>query len=238
MITIKHKKTTIDDVITIYSDIQRHFGKVLASTKTDYKDLNENKDTRIVTFKFIIESVQTNIILLHLVKENFGELKLWDNHQFETGEQRNAFINDRLYFILGDLRENLFINTFLRFESFMKIVALSLDITGERINTVCKRVIEKLNLNPDCNNLIDLFTYSRNTMHSEGFHTRDNLKITYKENSFELRKNEPLLFYDLDFLAFMIIEIGNLMSDIINNKEIVEKEILEHTYANITFEYE
>ncbi len=238
MITIINKKTTIDEVIDIYSDVQKHFTKILKLTKTDYENLNENKDTRIVSLKLIIESVQTNIILLHSVKENFGELKLWNNHQFETIDQRNAFINDRLYFIMGDLRESLFINTFLRFESFMKIIALSLGINGERINTVCKSVIEKLNLNPDYNNLIDLFTYSRNTIHSEGFHTRDNIIIVYKENSFEFKKNEPLLFYNLDFLAFMIIEIGNLMANIINTEEIVVKDVLEHTYSNISFEYE
>lgn len=238
MMIITHKKTTIDEVIGIYSDIQRHLGVLLKSTRTEFKKLDENKDTRIVTLKFMIEAVQTNIILLHSVRQNFGELELWDNHHFETKEQREAFINDRLYFIFGDLRENLFIGTFIRFESFMKIIAQSLDINGERINNICKSVIEKLNLNPDYNNLIDLFTYSRNTIHSEGFHTRNNIIIIYKENSFEFNKNQPLLFYDLDFLAFMICQIGDLIMDIIHNKEIAIKEILEHTYANITFEYE
>lgn len=229
---------SIDEVIGIYSDLQQHFSITLKATNESFKELDQNKDTRIVSLKFIIESCQTNIILLHLIKENFGTIKLWENYKFANTEERNNFLNDRLYFILGDLREGLFINIFLRFESFMKIIASSIEINGERINTVCKSIIDNTGVSPDYKNLIDLFTYSRNTIHSEGFHTRNTTTIIYKEKSFEFIKNAPLLFYEIDFLAFMLTEIGNLMRDIIHSEVIAEKVHIEHAYANLTFEYE
>ena len=36
----------------------------------------------------------------------------------------------------------------------------------------------------------------------------------------------------------MLIEIGNLMEDIINCELIAKKQLIEHSYANLTFEYE
>ncbi|MDQ7960391.1 MULTISPECIES: hypothetical protein [Flavobacterium] len=238
MAIIKNKKTTIDEIINPYIEIQQHYSKILKSINKDFKNLDKDKDTRIVSLKLIIEACQTNIILLNLVKENFGNLKLWDNHHFENNEERDKFLNDRLYFILGDLRESLFINIFLRFESFIKIISKSIGITGERINTVCKDLIDNTNVNTDYKNLIDLFTYSRNTIHTEGFHSRKTITVTYKGKSFEFKKDEPLLFYDIDFLAFMLSEIGNFIKDVIYSKTISKNLFIEHTYANLNFEYE
>ena len=238
MAIIRIKKTSIDEIIETYSSIRNHFSAVMEKTLGNFAELDQNKDTRIVSLKFIVEPIQTNIILLHLIKENFGTLPLWDNQTFENNDQRNEFLNNRLYFILGDLREGLFVNVFLRFESFMKIIASSIGIDGERINTVCKAVIDNTGVNPEYKSLVDLFTYSRNTIHSEGFHTRNSVTVNYKERSFDFVQDSPLLFYDLDFLAFILVEVGSLMEDIINCHIIAEKPIVEHSYANLTFEYE
>lgn len=238
MTIIKNTKTSIDEIINNYTSIRNHYSKVMKKTNENFAQLDQNKDTRIVSLKFIVEPTQTNIILLHLIKDNFGTLSLWDNQTFANNDERNDFINNRLYFIQGDLREGLFINVFLRFESFMKIIASSIGINGERINSVCKAVIDNTAINPEYKNLIDLFTYSRNTIHSEGFHTKNSVTVTYKESSFDFVKDSPLLFYNLDFLTFMLIEIGNLMEDIINCELIAKKQLIEHSYANLTFEYE
>jgi len=238
MAIIKHKKASIDKIIDTYSNIQNHYSVVMEKTLTNFAELDQNKDSRIVSLKFIVEPIQTNIILLHLIKDNFGTLPLWDYQTFKSNDERDEFLNNRLYFILGDLREGLFVNVFLRFENFMKIIASSIGIDGERINTVSKAVIDSTGINPEYKSLIDLFTYSRNTIHSEGLHTRDTVTVTYKERSFDFVKDSPLLFYDLDFLAFMLMEIGNLMEDIINCDLIARKPSIAHSYANLTFEYE
>jgi hypothetical protein len=238
MAIIRNKKSSIDEVIDTYSSIRNHFSTIMEKTLANFAGLDQNKDTRVVSLKLIVEPVQTNIILLHLIKDNFGTLPIWDNQPFKNNDERNEFLNNRLYFILGDLREGLFINVFLRFESFMKIVAASIGINGERINTVCKAVIDNTGVNPDFKNLIDLFTYSRNTIHSEGFHTRNTVTVTFKGRSFDFVKDSPLLFYDLDFLAFMLMEVGNLMEEIINSGIISGEPLVEHSYANLTFEYE
>ena len=238
MLKIKSKKLSIDEMIDNYLIIKNHFSAIKKKTLEGFSGIDQNKDTRIVSLKFIIESIQTNIILLHLIKENFEALPLWDNHNFENNDERNEFLNNRLYFILGDLREGLFSNVFLRFESFIRIIGSRIGIKGERINTICKSAIDNTGVNSEYKNLIDLFTYTRNTIHSEGIHTRDTVTITFKGSSFDFMKDSPLLFYDLGFLTFMLNEVGNLMEDIINSRVVSVNPLIEHSYANLAFEYD
>ena len=92
MLKIKSKKLSIDEMIDNYLIIKNHFSAIKKKTLEGFSGIDQNKDTRIVSLKFIIESIQTNIILLHLIKENFEALPLWDNHNFENNDENFMFI--------------------------------------------------------------------------------------------------------------------------------------------------
>lgn len=238
MIQLKILKTPIKEVIDLYSRTQQDIGVKIKTIKKTYPKIDENKDARLVTLKLMMEAVQSNIVLMHCIKKAFKELKLWENQNLETDEEKQEFLNNRLYFISGDLREGLFLTSFMRFENFIRIIALDLNIAGERINKLSKDVIEDLNLNDDYKNLIDLFTYLRNTVHTGGFHSRNNVTVNYKQTNYEFIKNSPTTFYNDEFLEFLIKELTNLIEDITNSDKIKEKNSLPHNYSVITFEEE
>lgn len=127
---------------------------------------------------------------------------------------------------------------FLRFENFIKLVSNSQGINGDRLNKLTKDLIKKLNLNNDYENLVDLVTYVRNTIHTEGFHTRQNVTISYKGKNFELKKDEPVTFYNEDFLHFLIEEVNKLVLEIINSTDVKEVALIEHTYSGLKHIYE
>lgn len=233
---IKHKKTNIKDFVNLYEDIGSVFSdsyKVILTL--GYDDL---KDTRNLFYKFVIEATQTNIILFHLIEEHFGNLKLWKKQNFKNEEEKYDFLANILSPIIGDLRESLFVNIFLRFENFIKLISNSQDLTGEKLNNLTKRLIQKLNLDLDYENLIDLITYVRNTIHTEGFHTRTDKLISYKGKCFELKKNKPVIFYNDFFLKFLIQEVNELVLAIIDSTNIKAIPLIEHTYSNLTHIYE
>jgi hypothetical protein len=124
----------------------------------------------------------------------------------------------------------------MRFENFIKIIANSLNIAGERINKLSKDVIDDLDLEDDYKNLIDLFTYLRNTVHTGGFHNRDSVTVNYKQNDYEFIKDSPTPFYEDNFLEFLIKEVTDLMVAIIDSIKIKAKDSIEHNYSVITFE--
>jgi hypothetical protein len=234
---IQNKKTTLKELIELYSGLRFEFGDLLKKLQTE-NSWNEIKDTRLVSLKLMIEPIQSKIILLHLMDEHFGDISLWELQNFQSQDQKNDFLNNRLYFIINELRESLFINVFIRFENFIKLTAKSVGLNGDRINSLSKDLIDKLNLNQEYKELINLFTYIRNLMHTEGFHTKPDKTITYKGTDYEFIPNQPVIFYNVDFLCEMLTEIKNLISEIIESNDIKSQTEIGHTYEDLTFDYE
>jgi hypothetical protein len=233
---IQHKKVTIKELIDLYEDIRFIFSdsyKKIVSLGYD-----DSKDSRNMIYKLWIEASQTNVILFHLIGEHFGNLELWNLQKFSSEEQKEEFLRDRLGFIIGDLRENLFVNVFLRLENFIKLISRSQNIVGEKINKLSKDLIDKLNLNSDFKNLIDLTTYLRNTIHTEGFHTKNNVTIIYKGKDFDFFKDMPVTFYNEDFLFFLIKELDILVFEIINSQQIKSILLIEHNFSGLNHIYE
>lgn len=238
MIELKIEKQPLEEVINLYSRIKEDIGAKINSTTEKYPDLNETKDVRLVSLKLIMEAVQTNIILFHCIGDSFKDLDLWNYQDFKDEAHKQEFLNNRLYFISGDLREGVFTTTFLRFENFIKIIAGVLNIRGERINKLSKDVIDHLGIKEEYKNLIDLFTYLRNTVHTEGIHNRDSINISYKNNNYDFIKDSPTTFYNYTFLEILIREVTDLMNLIIDSEEIKAKDSIPHNYSNILFNEE
>lgn len=236
MTTINHKKITVKELITLYTDIRFEFGDLL--TELQKNGWDEDKDTRIVSLKLMIEPIQSVIILLYLIDEHFGDISLWELQKFANQKQKNDFLNNRLSFIVNELREGLFVNVFIRFENFIKIISKSLNISGDKINALSKKLIDELNLNSDYKELINLVTYSRNTMHTEGFHTQTDKTITYNGIDYPFTQNQPLLFYNEETLKLILTETKKLIAEIIKNPKVKSQYYIGHSYENLIHNYE
>ena len=190
----------------------------------------------VETFSKLRKSQKT--ILFHLIGEYFGDIKLWKLQKFANKEDKENFLRNQLDFIVSDLRENLFVNTFLRFENFIKLIAKSQGINGDKLNKLTKDLIDKLVLDHKYKDLIDLITYIRNTIHTEGFHTKPDVTISYKGQNFELKQNQPVTFYNEDFLHYLISEINEFVMAIINTNEVRSITLIEHTYVGLNHIYD
>lgn len=235
MIELQIEREPIEQVIDMYSRIKEDLGQKINLIIEENPEIDGNSDVRLVSMKLTMEVVQTNILVFYCIRDSFKNLEIWEYQEFENEAKKQEFLNDRLYFISGDLRENVFSNTFLRFENFIKIIANSLNIPGERINKLSKDLIEHLDIADDYKNLIDLFTYLRNTVHTAGFHNRDNVTVNYKGVDYEFVKDSPTIFYNNDFLELLVKEVTDLMKLIIDSEEIKEKDTIEHNYSNLVF---
>jgi len=158
--------------------------------------------------------------------------------KFENDKVKQNFLRNQLDFILSDLRENLFVNIFLRFENFIKLITRSQGLNGEKLNKLTKDLIDKLGINIQYKDLVDLVTYIRNTINTEGFHTKPDVTISYKVQDFELKQNNPVTFYNEDFLHFLISEISEFVMIIITTNDVKSISFIEHTYVGLNHIYD
>ena len=233
---VKHKKNTVQKLVNMYENIRYIFSDSFQIVKSYGYD--ENIDCRTVFYKIACQTTQTNVILFHLIDEYFEDIELWKFQKLENEEQKQQFLRNQLDLIISDLRENLFVNIFLRFENFIKLISRSQEINGNKLNKLSKDLIDKLNLNSDYKNLINLITYIRNTIHTEGFHTEPDITILYNSQKFELKQKQPVTFYNEDFLYFLISEINKFILEIINSNDIKSIPKIEHTYVGLNHIYE
>lgn len=230
---IKQKLISVDELVKYYGEIKNIF-------ENSYNDVSifpnkdkvfQQKDARIMFYASVVSSVQNTEILSHLIKDNL--INFLQNHQYPKDK-----ISSLSSGLVEDLKGNLFFNVFLRFENFIRLIAKSQGLSGDRINKLSKDLINHLSLNNDYNNLIDLFTYIRNTMHTEGFHTKEDIVVKYKGKEYEFKKDEHVSFVDNDFSIFLYEEINKLVLNIINSQSVKDIPKIEHNISGFTYEYE
>ncbi|MDO4763079.1 MAG: hypothetical protein Q4A00_01690 [Flavobacteriaceae bacterium] len=230
---IKQKLISGDELVKYYGEIKNIFANSYndVSIFPNKDKMFQQKDARIMFYASVVSSVQNIEILSHLIKDNL--INFLQNHQYP--EDKILSLSSGL---VEDLKGNLFFNVFLRFENFIRLIAKFQGLSGDRINKLSKDLINHLSLNNDYNNLIDLFTYIRNTMHTEGFHTKEDIVVKYKGKEYEFKKDEHVSFVDNDFSILLYEEINKLVLNIINSQSVKDIPKIEHNISGFTYEYE
>lgn len=234
---IHHKKTELKEFINLSADSIRHYSSLLKELIKDYPTWHPNDDARIVPIKFIIEDFQSYHILLNLLNEQFTNITIWDFQKYEN-TTKEAFLSDRLYFILGDLKSNLLISIFMQFEHFIRIVGHHFNLNNPSINALSKEVIDLAGIDVKYKNLVDLFTYLRNVIHFGGHHTKNSITVNYEGKDYEFKKGAPIDFLDDETLHYILQQVGLLMNDIIRAQIVSQESVIQHTFADIEFIYE
>jgi hypothetical protein len=208
--------------------------------KESFPDLNDEKDTRLVVFKLILKRIEVPLTINNLVKNCFFQTiaEMWEaSIVFENNEEKNKFYSDKLSLIGGNNKSSLFINIFLEFEHFIRIIGSAINVqSAPSINRYAKNIINELALENDFENLIDLITYIRNTIHFGGFHTKSDVNVNYKGIDYKFVQGEHIHFFDDFFLHLIIKEVVQLVDVIINNPLISEIAEIPHTYSDLTWE--
>lgn len=234
---VLNKKSSIGEIIEMHQGTHKAFGNLLKKIKIENPCWNDMSDARIISVKLINENLQTNIILLNLIKENFSNLGIWKFQDF-SNTSKTDFLNNRLHFVLGDLKSLLLVKVFMNYEHFIRLIANRKGLKSDSINDLSKNIVSILKLNGDYENLIDILTYSRNTVHFGGIHTKIDKSVTYKSKTYNFIKDEHLSFFDDDTFHYFLQEIGRFFFDIINSDDIKKESEIIHTYSGFKFTYE
>lgn len=219
---IKQDLISGDELVEHYRKIKDIFGATYndASIFPNPKEMFQQKDARIMFYVSVVGKAKDTEILSCLIKDN------------------NNIKSKELSSVRNYLRESLFINIFLRFENFIRIIAENQGIKDININRLSKKLIRHLKLNNNYENLIDIFTYIRNTIHTEGIHSNKNVSITYKDKTYDFKQDEPIDFIDNNFITYLFTEVNQLVVGIINADEIKNIPNIPHNILGFTYEYE
>lgn len=198
---------------------------------------DQNTDARIVDIKLMRESVQSFLIINELIVSCYDNLDIWKEHEFKSDEERIKFLTDRLYFLRQDLESNLFINIFLRFENFIRLITASAGIANHNLNGRIIEFIDKLKINEEYKNLINILIYTRNTIHTGGIRIQNDNTLTYKGIDYKFVKGHTPEFWNYNNMIFFFSQLFDFIYEVVSHPEIKDKPKIEHNYSDITFDY-
>jgi hypothetical protein len=232
---VKTIRVSIDELISIHKATLSVFQSAFETLKTSFPHWENNSDCRLITINLIKESLQSCIITLSLIKDGFEKLSIWGTLSFSSEDEKRTFLTNRLYFLVLDMQTSLFVNVFVRYEHFIRLIGQELSLHSNSINELSKKVRSRLNLELDFDNLIDIFAFSRNTVHFGGVHTKSSVTINYNMSDYNFIQNEHLAFFDDNTFHFLLTEISKFISKIVNADEISAKTKINHIYSDFTF---
>lgn len=227
----------IKDLINLSAESTSSYHILLKKLIAEHANWDNLKDVRLVSIKLIAEQLQSYHIMHNLIRESFKEMSLWENQDYSQ-ISKEKFLEDRLYFLTGHLKEGVLYGIFVHFEHFIRIIGEYIGISNQSINALTKTIIDVLNIDDKYKSLVDIFTYTRNTMHYLGIHKKPTTVINYENKDYQFTQDHALEFLDDQTLHFIFIEISKLMEAIIYSQEISTPNLIEHSVANMKFIYE
>ncbi|MDP1814110.1 MAG: hypothetical protein Q8K92_06640 [Leadbetterella sp.] len=232
----------LEDLIQITGDSLNFAIAKFKKNKEFFPILDENKDLRLLILKSLIQRIDVTLMSYNLMFDDslIQALKrMWPNIKLENQIDKEKFLFDKSRALTGNYKSSLFINVFLEFEHFIRIIGKTIDPNSsneQSINKYSKNIIDTLVIDSSYKSLIDLLTYSRNTIHSGGFQTREVSPIEYKGVQYNLIKGHHVHFFDDHFLHLIIKELIELIDLIIHTPVIESIPYIPHTYADLTWE--
>ncbi|UEQ75251.1 hypothetical protein [Chryseobacterium arthrosphaerae] len=225
---LKHHATTTPELLEIYQSLLR-------KTIISYQSVNQYSynDCRAHFYSCLTSEIETAVLLVDLLVENYPNISVIRNIEFQTEEEMNVFLNNKLSVIASNIRENLFQRIFLRFEGFARIIAKDQEKETYSLLDTLKKLILHLSLDSKYQDFATLLIYIRNTVHFEGYHTKDDININYAGVEYQFLQGKPLAFFNIKFLAFLVEEIDHFALAIINSDIISKRAFIEHTSTGI-----
>ena len=198
-------------------------------------DWNETIDARIIPVKLLIEGVDSKLIVLLLLREHYSNSKIWDLFKIDNASDLEKIANIKLSSILGDFKSGLFMQLFMQLEHFIRIIASSLNVNSRSINKLTKKIITETKIDIEFENLIDLITHARNTIHFGGIRTDEDDIVLYKGIEYNFKKGEHTNFFNDYFLHYLIIEVSKFIEQINSSSKVISIPEIRHPYSDFTW---
>ncbi|WP_312510362.1 hypothetical protein [Chryseobacterium culicis] len=228
---LKHYATTTPELLEIYKSLSR---QVLISFKSINHYLYVENDCRIHFYNCMTSEIETAVLLVDLLVEIYPNISVIRELNFQTEIEMKIYLNNKLSIIANNIRENLFHRIFLRFESFARIIAKDQGKEQYSLLQTLKNLITHLNIDSNFQDFATLLIFTRNTVHSEGYHTKESININYNGVEYQFLQNKPLAFFNIEFVVYLIEEIDRFVLAIINSDKISKKVFISHISTGIT----
>lgn len=195
----------------------------------------KNDDCRKLVFQFLISEIQNYLLIIILSKSL--QKKSWYS---ENGLKTDNINDDYLKIISSSFtnsnKDKFFISSFVQFEYFFRLMAIEYNCENRNIGTTVKNLLSSLQIDIKVYDLWKIFSHIRNCMHNGGFHNNPNENIVYKNIDYVFIKGNAITYSSVKNIIYFIEEIIDyLIIPIIEKSQ--NKDLIQHTYTKLTFEY-
>lgn len=241
--TLKVFRIEVKEHLESIHQLANQCTQIIANLKSDYNWDNQ-KDARILFFVFMREGIQSYFLGECLSKKLINK-KWYNNNGMGNSlkgdkESVEKFMRDRFFQFGVWSKSAFFISTFTEVENILRIIAKEYDNSSSyniNITKLAENLINSLVLDTNYLNLWKVFAYTRNTIHSGGFHTHSSGSqvINYRDKKFEFKKDHPIDFLTPENLIFLIAEIIAFINEIVTHDKIKDIAEITHSYAEVEF---
>jgi hypothetical protein len=241
---LKIIRTKLKDHLKMIYQLAQKCTEIINDLGATNPNWDDQKDLRILFFAFLREGIQSYMLAESLSKKLVNRKWYQNNGMGEaiTGDDTKdvKFMSDRMFHHAVWTKASFFMGAFAEIENTLRIIAKEYDsgsCDNHNITTLVNNLIDKLGINTDYKELWRVFAYTRNTIHSGGFHTHKsgNQSITYKNKKFDFIKDDPVDFLTPENLMFILSELIEFLKDIINHSDILGIVELNHPYSEVKF---
>lgn len=192
-------------------------------------------DTRVLYFIFA-EELLNNYFVSHLLCSRIDESWWRDNNLTFGNQEPETYLKNRRYTFINTAKDATFVTFFSYTEHYIRLIYKALNFNIKtNANAIGQELIEKLSLLGSYKELWNIMCYTRNTIHSGGFHTNDNITLNYQGEEFLFKKNEAIKFLTPEKYAFLFIECLNFMKNIASSDSVKNISLIKHSYVDIQF---
>lgn len=241
---VKITEETMDESLSRFYPAVEKCGQIIQSVTDGNPSYDSSRDARILYFSFLRENIQSymfNVALSFelLTPEWWAKSRFSKSLQGKNEEDKKKYMEDRNYHFNIWSKFSFYIAFFVDTENYFRLIAEAYDGGSCKNYTISKTVdnlIKQLGLNNDYYTLWEIMAFTRNTMHSGGFHTNDDIAKTYKTKVFEFKKDHPIDFLNSENLLFLIVECIELLETISIHQDIQSISQIVHNHSEVIFE--
>lgn len=114
-------------------------------------------------------------------------------------------------------------------EHFLNSISKELSLTTHSYRDMIRKLKNKLNLGNDQFNILIAPALIRNSLHNNGFHSKNDFKVVIRGKSYKFEKDKRVMFAGWDNMYIMFDELLDVIEYIIQSPQVMQLSKVPHT---------
>ncbi len=231
-----------EEITDFFFKITNDFSTSIEKVKTNNSVLDITNDSRIVVFTTLREVANSSLLSSVFLKDYLTKKEWWKNNKNFSlpSTELESYAEARIYSYGVDLSTNYIILSFTHFENSLRSIVKAIPNSKfpdalEDFWRIRDYLIDYAAINSDYKNLIKIFQTIRNSNHNGGFHTKDDMTVTYKSQIFTFEKFKPIKFDLWSTIEFIMTELNQFLFDLVTAPKINRIHFIQHPFGTINF---